>query len=669
MIRGYGTAREHLADVIELAETMFEWRRAAPLAETDEQLRRAGELEFEIAHQEDVIAARVAATSPRLPFDLACDRFELSDTERRVLSLLVAFEVTTSEHRPAPTVGLVDALIYRTNAVREVSVVELARDSRLFAVGLAELSPSRDVPWLATPVRTFPRVVELAFGRRRLDLDVARHATLIEEPRTAEHLLVPDEVRAMVTDSIRSQAAARDASTPIPFLVGNEGSGRATLVHGAARSLAAAVLEVHARTLPRGAELEGVLRAIEREAMLFNALLFVRDLQVLSGDEGRAIPDLIPTVVDVLGRHSGPIAVSATRACWPNAARRAALEIEVPIPTEAVRTELFARALATQHDLAEQAAARYRVTGGLIERASATARSRAAARGGAMELDDLRVAIRGLLDGELSLLGRRVEWKQTWDDIVLPRDVQDELRELISRARHRKRVLDEWGFARKVGKGTGMSALFSGPPGTGKTMVAGLLASELGLDLYQIDSSRLVSKWIGETEKNLARLFDAAGAGHAILLFDEADSLFAKRTEVKSSNDRYANLEVNYLLQRMEAFDGISILTTNLETSVDEAFRRRLAFRISFPLPEVDERERLWHAMLPAQAKVAANLDFRSLAQRYEMSGGYIRNAVLRAAYLAAADNSVITQNHLQRAATLEYTAMGKIVHHGSSLL
>ena len=280
----------------------------------------------------------------------------------------------------------------------------------------------------------------------------------------------------------------------------------------------------------------------------------------------------------------------------------------------------------------------------------------------------MRVAIRTLLDGELSTLGRLVEWKQTWEDLVLPDDIQEELRELISRVRHRKHVLDEWGFGRKVGKGTGLSALFSGPPGTGKTMVAGIIAAELGLDLYQIDTSRLVSKWIGETEKNLARLFDAASAGHAVLLFDEADSLFAKRTEVKSSNDRYANLEVNYLLQRMESFEGISILTTNLETSVDEAFRRRLAFRITFPLPEVEERERLWRAMLPAKAAVAPNLDFKALATRYEMSGGYIRNAVLRAAYLAAADGQMITQSHLQRAAVLEYTAMCKIIQHHSSL-
>ncbi|MDQ3367356.1 MAG: ATP-binding protein, partial [Myxococcota bacterium] len=311
----------------------------------------------------------------------------------------------------------------------------------------------------------------------------------------------------------------------------------------------------------------------------------------------------------------------------------------------------------------------YRITGGIIERAAASARSRAAGRGTPLELADLRAGVRAQLEPDLVTLARRIEWQQTWDDLVLPDDVVDELYQMLGRVKHRRTVLDEWGFGRKVAKGVGISALFSGAPGTGKTMVAGLIARELQLDLYQIDVSRMVSKWVGETEKNLGRLFDAAAAGHAVLLFDEADSLFAKRTEVKSSNDRYANLEVNYLLQRMEAFEGITILTTNLETSIDEAFRRRLAFRIHFPVPEIEERKQLWQAMLPAEARIERGIDFTSLAERFAMSGGYIRNAVLRAAYLAADDGGVITTRHLQRAAALEYTAMGKIIHTDSTTL
>ncbi|MBL9019214.1 MAG: AAA family ATPase [Myxococcales bacterium] len=663
MLRGYSTAREHVTEVVALVDTMFAWRRAQSSADSEGELRGIAELEFEVARQEDVIDARLAATTPPLPLQVAGDRFALSATERRALALLVALEVSTAEGRPPPTLGLLDTLIYRSREQREHAVHELARDGALFADALVELATSRDVPWLSTPVRVAPRVVELALGRLRLDLEVARYARLVDEPRASTQLVLETEARTMIDDAVRRA----DGTQPVPVLVGPPGSGRTTLVHGAARARGVPVLEVHGAALPRDvAELDRALRALRREAMLFRALLFVRDLDTLAPAAGQ--PDLIPRVADGFARYPGPVAASAAHECWPSGSARVGISIDVPVPGEIIRAELFARAL-DDFELAEQAAARYRLTGGLIERASSSAKARASARGTAIQLDDLRVAIRGLLDSELSALGRRVEWRQTWDDLVLPQDILDELRELVSRVRNRKRVLDQWGFGRKVGKGTGLSALFSGPPGTGKTMVAGLLATELKLDLYQIDTSRLVSKWVGETEKNLAKLFDAAAAGHAILLFDEADSLFAKRTEVKSSNDRYANLEVNYLLQRMEQFDGISILTTNLESAIDEAFQRRLAFRIAFQLPELEERERLWRAMLPTNAAIGGPLDFRALAERFVMSGGYIRNAALRAAYLAAADNSPITQRHLQRAATLEYTAMGKIIQHGGSSL
>jgi len=192
-------------------------------------------------------------------------------------------------------------------------------------------------------------------------------------------------------------------------------------------------------------------------------------------------------------------------------------------------------------------------------------------------------------------------------------------------------------------------------------MCAGLIAQDLGTELYQVDLSKITSKWIGETEKNLAALFDAAESGHAILLFDEADSIFGKRTEVRSSNDRHANQETNYLLQRLESFAGICILTTNHESAIDEAFRRRLSIHVRFPVPEADERTRLWQALLPSAAPVAPDIPFAELGELFAMSGGYIRNAVLRAAFLAANDDTAIHHAHLVRAAQLEYEAMGKI--------
>jgi SpoVK/Ycf46/Vps4 family AAA+-type ATPase len=263
-------------------------------------------------------------------------------------------------------------------------------------------------------------------------------------------------------------------------------------------------------------------------------------------------------------------------------------------------------------------------------------------------------------------LATRIDVSQSWDDLVLAGDAHDQIQALIARVRHAHRVLEDWGYRAKLARGTGVAALFSGPPGTGKTMVAGLIARELELELYQVDLSQVVSKWIGETEKQLARLFDAAEAGHALLLFDEADALFGQRNaDAKQAVDRYANLEVNFLLQRIEGFGGITILTTNLDTAIDRALKRRLAAHIVFPSPDEDERAALWRRMaVTGSAPLADDIDGDQLAAMYPaMTGANIRNAALAAAFHAAADGAPkITQEHLHRAARGEYRSMGYVL-------
>ncbi|HEU4733843.1 MAG TPA: ATP-binding protein [Kofleriaceae bacterium] len=207
--------------------------------------------------------------------------------------------------------------------------------------------------------------------------------------------------------------------------------------------------------------------------------------------------------------------------------------------------------------------------------------------------------------------------------------------------------------------------LFTGDPGTGKTMAAQVLAHELNLDLYRIDLSQVVNKYIGETEKNLARIFDAASDGETIVLFDEADTLFGRRTEVKSSHDRYANVETNYLLQRLDSWSGIAILTTNFGTSIDPAFRRRLTLQLQFPFPDDAERALLWRAHLPPSVPTRGDLGLPAIAARFKLSGGYIRNAALRACYLAAGEGSPLTADHLVRAIKLEYRDMAKVAEGG----
>ena len=235
------------------------------------------------------------------------------------------------------------------------------------------------------------------------------------------------------------------------------------------------------------------------------------------------------------------------------------------------------------------------------------------------------------------------------------------LDDMIAMVRQRSTILERWGYQRHLGISRGVSALFSGEPGTGKTMAASVVASELGLELIRIDLSQVVSKWVGETEKNLGRIFDEAHDANAMLLFDEADALFGKRTEVKSAQDRHANLEVNYILQRMETFDGVSVLTTNFESSIDQALQRRLNFRVRFPEPEVDERAALWQKLLPP-ATGLVEAPFDRLAERFEMTGGYIKNAIVRAAVIAAREERTLTVDDLWTGAHAEYAEMGKVL-------
>ena len=257
---------------------------------------------------------------------------------------------------------------------------------------------------------------------------------------------------------------------------------------------------------------------------------------------------------------------------------------------------------------------------------------------------------------QLADLAQRIEPVATWDDLVLPEQQRQILHDIARQVRERTTVYERWGFASKGARGLGITALFAGPSGTGKTMAAEVLANELRLDLYCIDLSSVVSKYIGETEKNLRRVFDAAEEGGAILLFDEADALFGKRTEVKDSHDRYANIEVSYLLQRMEAYRGLAILTSNMKSGLDTAFMRRLRFVVQFPFPDPVQRAEIWRRVFPG-ATPLNGLDHAKLA-RLNVAGGNIRAIALNAAFIAAGSDQPVSMKHLLRAATAEYVKL-----------
>ena len=272
---------------------------------------------------------------------------------------------------------------------------------------------------------------------------------------------------------------------------------------------------------------------------------------------------------------------------------------------------------------------------------------------------DIDVAVRRLLAGPLVRLARRVRPNKSWSDIVLSEAKLAQLRAIAARYRHASLVLDNWGMADVSARG--IVALFSGQSGTGKTLAAEIIASSLGLDMYRIDLSSVVSKCIGETEQNLEKVFAAASAGSSVLFFDEADSLFGKRSEVRDSRDRYANLEVSYLLQRLENYDGVVVLATNMPKNIDDAFLRRIHVIVHFPLPGVVERKAIWQRHFGDRVP-CAELDFDLLAERYEISGGIIRNAAVSAAFHAADDGQPVTMAHVMAALVSEYTKLGRLI-------
>jgi SpoVK/Ycf46/Vps4 family AAA+-type ATPase len=339
-----------------------------------------------------------------------------------------------------------------------------------------------------------------------------------------------------------------------------------------------------------------------------------------------------------------------------------------PVPKYSDRKRLWKKQLNGHSSLdpliAGDFAGRFRFSEHEVLNAMRAAGNKAVMRGRAnteITREDLEWACREESSPGLVSFAHPVQSNYTWDDLVLPADQRRQLREAVDHIRHHERVYAEWGFGKKHWLGRGVNILFSGASGTGKTMAAGIIAREIGLDLYKIDLSMVVSKYIGETEKNLNRIFAEAQTGSAMLFFDEADALFGKRSEVKDSHDRYANIEINYLLQKMEEHEGVIILASNLSKNLDEAFTRRLQFTIVFPLPEREERLTLWRQVFPEETPLAVDVDLEFLARRIKMTGGNIKNIAVGAAMVARSEDSDVQMKHVVLATKREFQKVGKI--------
>ena len=571
--------------------------------------------------------------SPPAALETLCKVFGLSPFERAVLLMCAGMELDSKfaavcarangdPRRDYPTFSLA------LGALPDAHWSALSPDAPLRRWRLIELQPGSSIT--QSTLKIDERVLHFLTGVTHLDERLAGIVEPMPAPKelVASQRTVAEQIAAVLCDP-------GSAGLPVIQLCGNDASAKRVVAAAGSAAVGLNLYALAAEVLPNDArEVESLLRLWEREGLLAASALLVEC------DEAE---NLSPAV-RFIERARGVLFVASRERL--RLRHRVAVSFDVAKPTSQEQQALWKsagvngqiEALATQFNLSTES----------IHAATAQSKSP----------EELWNACRAQARPRLDNLAQRIDTRATWNEIVLRESQLAMLREIATHVRQRTKVYKAWGFERKCARGLGISALFVGASGTGKTLAAEVLANELRLDLYRIDLSQVVNKYIGETEKNLRRVFDAAEEGGAILLFDEADALFGKRSEVKDSHDRYANIEVSYLLQRMEAYRGLAILTTNMKDALDPAFLRRIRFVVQFPFPDPAERIEIWRRMFPVQTPVDG-LDVSKLAKLH-VAGGNIRNIALNAAFLAADASEPVRMNHLLRAARTEYAKIEK---------
>ncbi|MEV0679707.1 ATP-binding protein [Actinosynnema sp. NPDC050436] len=530
-------------------------------------------------------------------------------------------------------------LALRLCGLPEASAAGRARldpSSPLLAAGLLVVE-DRERPFLSRSLRVPDRVVNHLLGDDTPDAALSGVAEVVAGP-------------ALAADVTRLVRALR-ARVRLVYLRERPGGGARELAASALARAGLAVLEVDAARLRAEPDHDELAAAVLREAVLRGAGLVLGPVE--------DAPALRP-----LTHPSVPLVVHGAEVWNPQ------WSAEPPLLHEAAALPVTSRADLWRERLHDRlapgvdpaaATAHFVLGPGQIARAARAASVSALVDGGVVTTAHLRAGARSQNAAGLQRLARRIEPAVSWEDLVLPAGVVGLLRELAARAEHRGRVIDEWRMRPGGGRGRGVTGLFAGDSGTGKTMSAEVVAASLGLDLYTVNLATVVDKYVGETEKNLERIFTEAAGVNGVLLFDEADAIFGKRSEVRDAHDRYANIESAYLLQRMETFDGIAVLATNLRANLDEAFTRRLDVVVDFPVPEPDLRRVLWDKCLGRTApRAEVDLDFLSSA--FELAGGHIRSAAVTAAYLAAGAGRPVGMAEVVGAVAREYRKLGRLV-------
>lgn len=533
-------------------------------------------------------------------------------------------------------------------------------------VHLMENHSSTPTPLLAKALQIDGRIFHYLLEIDQIDSCLLPFTQLLQPRLKLEEMILPEETKQVLTSLIKQRGRA-----PVCHLHGDNGVGKKSTAEAICVELGIPILYVELnRMLLNKASAETLIPLILREGMLQNAALYLNGYDVLltGDDDNKPIGD---SLLSGMKKYPQWVFVASNKEWSPKESwqNRPFVSIELPLPSYSLRRKLWEKywdkdvALESDVDF-NDLANKFRLTGGQIRNVVMNARNSARMQEPGhqtVSVHDLSLFCRNESREVLHDMAQKIHPKYCWQDIILPTDLVEQLWEISNYVKYYYKVYGDWGFDKKLSLGKGLNVLFSGPSGTGKTMAAEIIAHELQLDLYKIDLSTIVSKYIGETEKNLSSIFKEGRASNAILFFDEADAIFGKRSEVKDAHDRYANIEISYLLQKMEEYDGIVVLATNFRKNLDDAFSRRMHFTLDFPIPDEPDRKRIWQSIFPPNAPLANDIDFNFLAKQFLITGGNIKNIALGAAFLAAQNGNLINMKNIIRAIKREYQKMGKL--------
>nr|CBH39166.1 conserved hypothetical protein, AAA ATPase family [uncultured archaeon] len=511
-------------------------------------------------------------------------------------------------------------------------------------------------------IKVDDRIINYLLGFNQIDTKIEPFTELIQPQTDLEAIFIPEELKREIDGIINCRELTDGTKC---FLHGPYGVGKKTVAQGICKELGMALLTVDLASLANtDADFEAVISRSFREAKLQDSAIFLAHFERLFSEDTKNV--LYKNIlVNALENCSGIVFIASEQPLeLGGELAKEIFDIEIPIPDYAMRKTIWEQYLTGKNSEEDVSALanKFKFTVGQIKDAFVSAQKLAVLHGREdITLEDLYDGCRAQSNQKLTALAKRIKPKYRWDDLILPKEKKEQLEEVKNYIKNKGVVYHDWGFDDKLSLGKGLNILFSGASGTGKTMAAEVIASELELDLYKIDLSMVVSKYIGETEKNLNRIFEEAEQSNAILFFDEADALFGKRSEVRDSHDRYANIEISYLLQKMEENEGIVILATNLSQNIDDAFMRRMHFNVEFPFPEEEYRYKIWRSLIPKEAPISDDIEFEFLAKRFKVAGGNIKNIVVNAAFLAAEDSENIGMEHVIKAAKREFQKIGKV--------